>query len=106
MQKSFTSNQFKLGILGGGQLALMLATAAKHLNIEIICIDPNPECSAKRVTQVLNAEFTNKYKITNDRRVKYPNEKSSHGPDGAIIFPNNNPIMPIKTNTLVVPLNF
>ncbi len=48
----------KLGILGGGQLARMLALAADPLGIHTICIDPNPEACAKDVTKVITAEFT------------------------------------------------
>ena len=48
----------KLGILGGGQLARMLALAAHPLGIHTVCIDPNPEACARDVTEVITAEFT------------------------------------------------
>ena len=48
----------KLGILGGGQLARMLALAAYPLGIRTVCIDPNPEACARDVTEVITAEFT------------------------------------------------
>lgn len=48
----------KLGILGGGQLARMLALAAYPLGIRTLCIDPSPEACARDVTEVITAEFT------------------------------------------------
>lgn len=47
----------KVGILGGGQLAKMLAIAAKSLDIEVICIDPAPDCCAQQVTDVLHVVY-------------------------------------------------
>ena len=35
-----------IGILGGGQLGMMLAEEIIKLNQEAICLDPNPNCSA------------------------------------------------------------
>ncbi|WOO89684.1 5-(carboxyamino)imidazole ribonucleotide synthase [Mollicutes bacterium LVI A0078] len=43
----------RVGIIGGGQLAMMLAEAAKKLEIETIVLDPNPECSASFVCDEL-----------------------------------------------------
>jgi 5-(carboxyamino)imidazole ribonucleotide synthase len=48
----------KLGILGGGQLARMLALAAYPLGIRTICIDPDPLACAREVTEVIQANFT------------------------------------------------
>lgn len=39
----------QVGIIGGGQLAMMLCEAAKNLNIKTIVLDPNPKCSASFV---------------------------------------------------------
>lgn len=47
----------RLGILGGGQLARMLALAGHPLGIETVCLDPNENCSAKNVTTVFHADF-------------------------------------------------
>ncbi|WP_367606262.1 5-(carboxyamino)imidazole ribonucleotide synthase [Legionella sp. W05-934-2] len=47
----------KVGILGGGQLAKMLAIAAKPLNIEVICVDPTPNCCAQQVADVLHVVY-------------------------------------------------
>ena len=38
-----------IGILGGGQLGMMLAEEIYKLNNEAICLDPNPSCSASFV---------------------------------------------------------
>ncbi len=35
----------QVGIIGGGQLAMMLCQAAQKLKIETVVLDPNPECS-------------------------------------------------------------
>lgn len=42
----------KIGILGGGQLALMLTQAAHQLDHETICVDPASEPCATSVTRV------------------------------------------------------
>ena len=55
----------KIGILGGGQLARMLADAAKKIGIETVCIDPDIECSAKFVTEVLHCKFDEVNQIIN-----------------------------------------
>jgi len=41
----------KLGIIGGGQLARMLAIAAKKINVSTIVLDPDPQSSASQITQ-------------------------------------------------------
>ena len=38
-----------IGIIGGGQLGMMIAEAAKKLGYDSICLDPNPKCSASHV---------------------------------------------------------
>lgn len=47
----------KVGILGGGQLALMLNQAAVKLNVETICLDPASDACAGKVTQCIHADF-------------------------------------------------
>ncbi len=49
----------KIGILGGGQLARMLALSGYPLGIDFICIDPKMDCSAKNVTKVIHCNFKN-----------------------------------------------
>ena len=39
-----------IGIVGGGQLGLMMAEAAKLLNHKIISLDPNPNCPLAKVS--------------------------------------------------------
>lgn len=47
----------KIGILGGGQLARMLAIAAYRLGYETLCYDLLPNSSASFVTEVMVADF-------------------------------------------------
>ncbi|MFK7884423.1 MAG: 5-(carboxyamino)imidazole ribonucleotide synthase [Phycisphaerales bacterium] len=42
-----------VGILGGGQLAMMLAESAKPLGLECVALDPNPACPASHVCDVI-----------------------------------------------------
>jgi len=47
-----------IGIIGGGQLGMMIAEAAKKLGYESICLDPNKECSASHYTkEVIQANY-------------------------------------------------
>ncbi len=46
-----------LGIVGGGQLALMLAQAAKPLGIECIVLDPTPACPASAAARQVVGDF-------------------------------------------------
>ncbi|KFZ27540.1 MAG: N5-carboxyaminoimidazole ribonucleotide synthase [Candidatus Izimaplasma bacterium HR2] len=39
-----------IGIIGGGQLGLMMAEAAKDLNHKVISLDPNPKCSIASIS--------------------------------------------------------
>lgn len=41
-----------VGILGGGQLAMMLAEAAEGLGVRCIALDPNPDCPASHACDV------------------------------------------------------
>lgn len=43
----------KILILGGGQLARMLALCAHPLNVETVCIDPNQDACGGEVTQLI-----------------------------------------------------
>lgn len=53
----------KVGILGGGQLARMMALAAHPLGIETYCIDPIADVCASDVTRVQQADYTDKATI-------------------------------------------
>lgn len=46
-----------VGILGGGQLSLMLAEAAKPLGISVVFIDPAPDACANRVARQILADY-------------------------------------------------
>ena len=48
----------KIGIIGAGQLGLMLGEAAKKLNYECIFLDPNKNSPAKKIGKVINQEFS------------------------------------------------
>lgn len=53
----------KLGILGGGQLARMLALAAYPLGIRTLCLDPSPKACAGDVADLIVGEFTDEYAL-------------------------------------------
>jgi len=55
----------KIGILGGGQLARMMALAAYPLNIQTICIDPNKDVCASDVTKVHQLNYDDHAGIMN-----------------------------------------
>lgn len=49
----------RLGIIGGGQLALMLIQSASKLGIDVITLDPNENCPAKKYSShFINAEYS------------------------------------------------
>ena len=48
----------KIGVIGGGQLGMMLGQAAGALGHECIFVDPSPNCSASAVGEVLKYEFS------------------------------------------------
>ncbi len=48
----------RIGILGGGQLAKMLAMAASPLGIDSLCLDPTADVSAKHCSTVITADYT------------------------------------------------
>ncbi len=51
----------KLGIIGGGQLALMLIQSASKYGIECVCLDPSPDAPAfKYASKIINASFGDK----------------------------------------------
>lgn len=46
-----------IGILGGGQLGRMLALAAHNLGLRTRVIDPDPDCPAGRVTELVTGAY-------------------------------------------------
>ncbi|WP_248515158.1 5-(carboxyamino)imidazole ribonucleotide synthase [Salinarchaeum laminariae] len=51
MSTSLTPPGRTLGIVGGGQLGRMLAEAASPLGVEVIVLDPTPDCPASAVAR-------------------------------------------------------
>ena len=49
MEKRFYGNDFKLGILGGGQLGRMFIQEAVNLNLSVHIIDPDPNAPCKEI---------------------------------------------------------
>ena len=47
----------RLAILGGGQLAWMLALAAEPLGIDVAVLDPSPDCAAGRIADHVVAAY-------------------------------------------------
>ncbi len=46
-----TASPLTLGVVGGGQLGRMLAEAASPLGVELIVLDPTPDCPASNVAR-------------------------------------------------------
>ncbi len=49
---------YDIGIVGGGQLGLMLVQAAIPLGLRVIVLDPDPDCPASRVAPVISGGLT------------------------------------------------
>jgi len=47
MSKNFYGNEFKLGVLGGGQLGRMLIQEAININLSVSILDPDPNAPCK-----------------------------------------------------------
>ncbi|MGI9185944.1 MAG: 5-(carboxyamino)imidazole ribonucleotide synthase [Gaiellales bacterium] len=47
----------RLAILGGGQLAWMLALAAEPLGIDVRVLDPSPDCAAGRIAELVCSAY-------------------------------------------------
>ena len=46
-----------LGVVGGGQLGRMLAEAASPLGVDVVVLDPTPDCPAARVAEQILGEL-------------------------------------------------
>ncbi|MEX2442095.1 MAG: ATP-grasp domain-containing protein [Alkalispirochaeta sp.] len=55
---------FDIGIVGGGQLGLMLTEAAIPLGLRTLVLDPDPKCPAAMVAPVLTGELTDPAALT------------------------------------------
>ena len=51
MTEQLTASGVTLGVVGGGQLGRMLAEAAAPLGIEVVVLDPTPDCPASPVSR-------------------------------------------------------
>ncbi|PWG73791.1 5-(carboxyamino)imidazole ribonucleotide synthase, partial [Enterococcus hirae] len=51
MTDSLTTPGPTIGVVGGGQLGRMLAEAAAPLGVEVVVLDPTPECPASPVAR-------------------------------------------------------
>lgn len=51
--------EFRIGILGGGQLAKMTAISARKLGFEVLTLDPSPEPPASQVAKHIMGDFRN-----------------------------------------------
>ena len=54
----------KIGIIGGGQLAQMLAQAACSLGFEVICLEPQENCPASRVAKIIVGNYDDPQKLS------------------------------------------
>ena len=59
--KQAISSDFKLGILGGGQLGKMLTLAASNWDVNTYVLDPNPDCPSKTTATDLTVGSFNDY---------------------------------------------
>ena len=73
MQKSFTSNQFKLGILGGGQLGRMFIQEAISYNLDVHVLDPDINAPCKDISTTFQVgslqDFDTVYAFGKDKDV-------------------------------------
>ncbi|WP_277555299.1 5-(carboxyamino)imidazole ribonucleotide synthase [Halobaculum limi] len=46
-----------LGVVGGGQLGRMLAEAASPMGVDVVVLDPTPDCPASRVADQIEGSF-------------------------------------------------
>lgn len=54
---------FRIGILGGGQLAKMSAQEARRMGFEVVVLDPTPGCPASMVAEQIVGSFRDGEKI-------------------------------------------
>lgn len=54
---------FRIGILGGGQLAKMSAQEARRMGFEVVVLDPTPGCPASMVAEQIVGSFQDEEKI-------------------------------------------
>lgn len=68
-----TSDRRNIGILGGGQLAMMMTQSAKQMGFEVYVLDPTPDCPASHVgAKQMVGSFKDRtmiYKFVNDFKI-------------------------------------
>lgn len=62
----FYQKDFKLGVLGGGQLGRMLVQDAVNLNVSIACLDPDPHAPCKDLVHEFMVGDLNDYQTVYD----------------------------------------
>ncbi len=76
----------KIGVLGAGQLASMLAMAAKKLDLTLVCVDTKEPCPASQYTETYCVDLNNTTKLA----------EIFHGVDCITYETENLPIAPVK----------
>ncbi|MFB6218301.1 MAG: 5-(carboxyamino)imidazole ribonucleotide synthase [Halobacteriaceae archaeon] len=57
MTETLSGEPVVLGVVGGGQLGRMLAEAASPLGVEVVVLDPTPDCPASAVADQIEGAF-------------------------------------------------
>jgi 5-(carboxyamino)imidazole ribonucleotide synthase len=61
MKKQWNGNQYKLGMLGGGQLGRMFIQEALNYDVHVHCIDPDPAAPCSLIASSFTAGSLNDY---------------------------------------------
>ena len=64
--KSIYSKDFKLGVLGGGQLGRMLIQEAINLDVKIYCLDPAADAPCSNIAHGFTVGDFNDYQTVMD----------------------------------------
>lgn len=65
MSSSKQSKLIRVGTIGGGQLAMMLAEAGKSIGVELYALVDNLDCPAKEVAHLVLGDQNNSQDIAN-----------------------------------------
>lgn len=66
MKKQWNGNQYKLGMLGGGQLGRMFIQEALNYDVHVHCIDPDPNAPCKYIASTFTVGSLNDYQTILD----------------------------------------
>ncbi len=61
MKKQWNGNQYKLGMLGGGQLGRMFIQEALNYDVHVHCIDPDPQAPCAHIASSFTVGSLNDY---------------------------------------------